>query len=104
MSDISSLSEAFETCKNMETIKKIISWLITQSTWIKALAIAIAAAILAVVLFSSCSTIQQAIPNMSKNEIGAEGIVSKEKNVSKTTRWFYKPEDEPSNLSSYESN
>lgn len=88
----------------METVKKVLSWLLGQATWIKIVAIVIAAAAAAVFLFSSCSSIQQAIPNMSENQIGAEGVISKEKTVSKRTRWFYKPEDEPSNFVNDESN
>lgn len=36
--------------------------------------------------FSSCSLVQPAVKN---NEFGAEGVVSKEKNVSRTTKWYY---------------
>lgn len=87
----------------METLKKVLSWLLGQATWIKIVAIVIAAAAAAVFLFSSCSAIQQAVPNIRDNQVGAEGVVSKEKTVSKQTRWFYKPENEPSNFVSNES-
>lgn len=36
--------------------------------------------------FSSCSLIK---PSVENNQLGAEGVVSKEKNVSRTTKWFY---------------
>lgn len=36
--------------------------------------------------FSSCSLIK---PSVEHNQLGAEGVVSKEKNVSRTTKWYY---------------
>lgn len=87
----------------MENLKKVFTWLLGQSTWIKIVAIAIAAAAAAVFLFSSCSAIQQTVPTIKDNQLGVEGVVSKEKTVSKQTRWFYKPENEPSKIDSDES-
>lgn len=35
----------------------------------------------------SCSLVR---PSVENNSLGAEGVVSKEKNVSRTTKWYYK--------------
>lgn len=40
--------------------------------------------------FSSCSLVQPAVQN---KQLGAEGVVSKEKNVSRTTKWYYRDKD-----------
>lgn len=40
--------------------------------------------------FSSCSLIK---PSVENNHLGAEGVVSKEKNVSRTTKWYYNNPD-----------
>lgn len=77
-----------------EIVKNITAWLKTQSLWIKILFMMAAAALGCCIVFSSCSTLTATIPKAQNNEIGAEGVVSKEKNVSKTTKWFYLPEKE----------
>lgn len=43
-----------------------------------------------VMQFSSCSLIK---PSVENNQLGAEGVVSKEKNVSRTTKWYYNNPD-----------
>lgn len=80
-----------------EIVKNITAWLKTQSLWIKILFMIASAALGCCIVFSSCSTLNATIPKALNNEIGAEGVVSKEKNVSKTTKWFYLPEEINSN-------
>lgn len=75
----------------MDKLKSVISWLLTQPAWIKAVAVLIAAAAAALFLFSSCSSMRS-LPNIADNKIGAEGVVSKEKNVTKQTKWYFKPD------------
>lgn len=78
----------------MDTLKKFWSWLIVQPVVSKVLfLIAAALAAAAVLFFSSCSTVSQYIPDISDNKLGAEGVVSKEKNITKQTKWYFKPEE-----------
>lgn len=79
----------------METIKTIISWLRLQKPIIKVLAILITILASIIVLFTSCSErFYNRFPDISENQIGAEGVVSKEKNVSRQTKWYFKPKTE----------
>lgn len=51
-------------------------------------------------LLTSCGTnIAAQMPSIKDNKIGAEGIVSKEKNITKQTKWYFKPEDNASSES-----
>lgn len=75
----------------MEKFKIIYEWLKVQPAWIKSVAIAIILAVCVIVFFSSCHTLT-AVPNISNNKLGAEGVVSKEKNVTKQTKWYFKPD------------
>lgn len=77
-----------------DIVKTILNWLKTQSLWIKVLFMMAAAALGCCIVFSSCGAIRTTIPSITDNKIGAEGVVSKEKNVTKTTKWFYLPESE----------
>lgn len=81
----------------MEKFKNVISWLLIQPAWIKVVAVLIAAAAAALFLFSSCSSMRS-IPNISDNKIGAEGVISKEKNVNKQTKWYFKPDSVESQI------
>lgn len=82
----------------MEKIKMIFDWLKTQPKWLKSIAVVVVALVAALLIFSSCSSIRSTIPNIQENNVGAEGVISKEKNVSRQTKWFFKPEDvQPSN-------
>lgn len=73
-------------------IKAIINWLRGQSLAIKIVAIVATILVAVMLLFSSCSaTTRSMLPDISENKFGAEGVVSKEKNVSKQTKWFFKP-------------
>ena len=42
---------------------------------------------------TSCSALQ---PLYKDNKVAAEGIVSKEKNVTRQTKWYFKPEGQSS--------
>lgn len=75
----------------MEKLKFIYEWLKVQPTWIKSIAIAIILAVCVIVFFSSCNTLK-GLPDISNNKVGAEGIISKEKNVTKQTKWYFKPD------------
>lgn len=75
-----------------EIVNTILVWLKTQPVWIKLLFMMSAAALGCCIVFSSCSTLSATFPNAQNNQIGAEGVVSKEKNVNKTTKWFYLPD------------
>lgn len=75
-----------------EIVNTILVWLKTQPVWIKLLFMMAAAALGCCIVFSSCSTLRATFPNAQNNQIGAEGVISKEKNVSKTTKWFYLPD------------
>lgn len=75
-----------------EIVNTILAWLKTQPLWIKLLFMMAAAAFGCCIVFCSCSTLRATFPNAQNNQIGAEGVVSKEKNVSKTTKWFYLPD------------
>ena len=44
-------------------------------------------------LLTSCKAVA---PIISDNKVAAEGIVSKEKNVTRQTKWYFKPEGETS--------
>lgn len=82
----------------MDTIKNLVTWLQGQSTVTKILAL-IAGIIIGVIslFFVSCSSIQRTIPSITQNQVGAEGVVSKEKNVQRQTKWFFKPDEPLSN-------
>lgn len=73
-------------------VKTVLDWLKTQSVWIKILFMMAAAALGCCIVFGSCSSLMKSTPSIQQNQIGAEGVVSKEKNVSRTTKWFYKPD------------
>lgn len=75
----------------MEKIKFIYEWLKVQPIWIKSVAIVIILAAFVIVFFSSCNTLK-GLPDISNNNVGAEGVVSKEKNVTKQTKWYFKPD------------
>lgn len=76
-------------------IKTIINWLRGQTLAIKIVAIVATMLVAVMLLFSSCSSTTRAIlPDISVNQFGAEGVVSKEKNVSKQTKWYFKPPTE----------
>lgn len=85
----------------MDNISKIIQWLRQQPKWLKSLAIIIIALCCILMLFSSCSSIRSTIPSISENQIGAEGVISKEKNVTRQTKWFFKPEFDSVTLNTY---
>lgn len=76
-----------------EYVKIVLDWLKTQSLWIKFLFMLAAAALGCCIVFGSCSSLMKTTPSLQQNQLGAEGVVSKEKNVSRTTKWFYKPDD-----------
>lgn len=75
-----------------ENVKMITDWLKTQPVWIKLLFMMASLALGCCLVFSSCGILSSSIPKAQNNEIGAEGVVSKEKNVTKTTKWFYLPD------------
>lgn len=76
-------------------IKTIINWLRGQTLAIKIVAIVATVLVTIILLFSSCSASTRAMmPDVSDNKFGAEGVVSKEKNVSKQTKWYFKPPTE----------
>lgn len=77
----------------MEKLKTILTWLKSLPPWLKSLAVVSIALATAVVLFSSCSTMTATLPNITKNEIGVEGVVSKEATTTKTTKWYFKPDE-----------
>lgn len=52
------------------------------------IAIFILSVIFVVLSFTSCSY----MPSITQNEVGAEGVVSKEKNINKETKWYFQPE------------
>lgn len=85
----------------MENIKKIVEWLRMQSKWLKSLAIVIITLCCVVLFFSSCSSIRSTIPTISDNQVGAEGVISKEKNVTRQTKWFFKPESDSVTSNTY---
>lgn len=72
---------------------KILPFLLSLPRWAKIVVIAAAAACAVVVLFCSCSATSK-LPDVSDYKVGAEGVVSKEKNVTKQTKWYFKPETE----------
>lgn len=73
-------------------IKTIINWLRGQTLAIKIVAIVATILVTVILLFTSCSASTRAmLPDVSANKFGAEGIVSKEKNVTKQTKWYFKP-------------
>lgn len=76
-----------------DIISKLLSLLESHPKYSKFIGfvLVILAALYTVLQFTSCSTITPAIQD---NKLAAEGVVSKEKNVSRTTRWFYKPEND----------
>lgn len=76
----------------METINKILNWLKPKPLWAKIIAIAVITAIAALLLCSCGSTVK--LPDVSDYKVGAEGVVSKEKNVTKQTKWYFKPEQD----------
>lgn len=79
----------------METIKTIIYWLRLQKPIIKVLAILITLLASVIILFTSCTErLYNRLPDISENQIGAEGVVSKERNVSRQTKWYFKPKTE----------
>lgn len=71
----------------MDTIQKIFDFLKPLPMWLKVLAIVIITAI-AVLMTFSCSS----LPKISDNKVGAEGVVQKEKNVNRQTKWYFKPD------------
>lgn len=75
-----------------EKVKLLKEWLKTQPVWLKILFMMAAAALGCCLVFSSCGTLSATVPKAHNNNIGAEGVVSKEKTVSKTTKWFYLPD------------
>lgn len=77
----------------MEKIKVVFDWLKAQPKWLKSIAVLIVALLTVLLTFSSCSSIRSTIPNIQDNNIGAEGVISKEKNVTRQTKWFFKPEE-----------
>lgn len=79
----------------MEIIVKIFEWLKPKPIWAKIIAIAVVAAI-AVLLLCSCGATSK-LPDMSDYKAGAEGVVSKEKNVTKQTKWYFLPESQTPN-------
>lgn len=77
----------------MDKFKMFFDWLKTQPKWLKFIAVVIVALLTSLLIFSSCSSIRSTIPNIQDNSIGAEGVISKEKNVTRQTKWFFKPEE-----------
>lgn len=76
-------------------IKTIINWLRGQSLAIKIVAIVATILVAVMLIFSSCSSTTRAmLPDVSQNKFGAEGVISKEKNVAKQTKWYFKPPTE----------
>lgn len=75
----------------MQKLKILYDWLKVQPIWTKSVAIAIILAVCVIVFFSSCNTLK-GLPDISNNKVGAEGVVSKEKNVTKQTKWYFKPD------------
>lgn len=73
---------------NMEKIIKVVDWLRGQSlvTQILSVLVVIILAVIAL-FFASCS---QLTPLVSDNKVGAEGVVKKEKSVSRQTKWYFK--------------
>lgn len=83
----------------MDNFKIIFEMLKEQPMWLKSIAVAVVALAAVLLIFSSCSSVRSTIPNIQGNNIGAEGVISKEKNVSRQTKWFFKPDDvQPSNF------
>lgn len=78
----------------MEKLKILFDWvsdLISEHPKSK-LFVAILTSVLVILFvvlsFTSCSY----MPSISKNEVGAEGVVSKEKNINKETKWYFQPD------------
>lgn len=76
-----------------DIILKLLSLLESHPKYSKVIGFVLVAlsALYIVLQFTSCSTITPAVQD---NKLAAEGVVSKEKNVSRTTRWYYKPEED----------
>lgn len=72
----------------------IFDWLKTQPKWLKSIAVVVVALVAALLIFSSCSTLTSTLPNVTSNEIGIEGVVSKEATTTKTTKWYFKPDED----------
>lgn len=77
----------------MENIQKILEWLKPKPLWAKIVAIVVIIAI-SVLLLCSCGTLSQSLPSIKENQVGAEGVISKEKNVTRQTKWFFRPDED----------
>lgn len=75
----------------MENIKKILEWLKPKPLWAKIIVIVVIIAI-SVLFLCSCGTLSQSLPSIKENQVGAEGVISKEKNVTRQTKWFFRPD------------
>lgn len=78
----------------MDKLKIVLDWILARSLPGKVLAL-IAMILIAIVIlfFSSCSSsFYSRLPDISGNKFGSEGTVSKEKNITKNTKWFFKPD------------
>lgn len=72
-----------------DILNKLLSLLESHPKYSKVVGfILVALSILYIALqFTSCGVLR---PQVETNKIGAEGVVSKEKNVNRTTKWYYK--------------
>lgn len=75
----------------MERITKLLSYLRTLPRWARIIAVFVVAALSVIVLFTSCGVLKNI--NVEDMRLGANGNVSKEKTVTKTsnTKWYAEP-------------
>lgn len=76
----------------IKTMEKVIQFILSLPLWGKIIAV-IVVTLIAIVLFCSCGTSAK-LPDVSDYKVGAEGVVSKEKNVTKQTKWYFKPQED----------
>lgn len=78
----------------VDKLKTLIDWIVgvleehPKSKAVTLILIIVLSVFFVVLSFTSCSY----MPSISKNEVGAEGVVSKEKNINKETKWYFQPD------------
>lgn len=72
-----------------EKVKLLLDWVQSQGPTAKVVVMIIITLCCYLLFFTSCSSIKAGHPVPG---IAAEGVISKEKSVNRTTKWYYQPE------------